>query len=509
MPTTMNPTTMSSGAASAEAAPATTTGATAPSATATIAARGVTKRYGSTRALTGVDLHVERGEILGLVGHNGAGKSTLMRILAGREQPDAGSVAARDAVAGAPWDARAAAAAGVRMVYQELALCADLTVAENAYLSDRRGSAPFGWARRAERRIGEVLDTVFPEHGIAVVRRVGELTLAQRQMVEIARALCTERLGLLILDEPTESLGVDAAGQLYAHLHRLAADGVSVLLISHRMAEVIAHSDRVAVMRDGTVAGVFTGADERTLLHAMGGEVHAAAEVEAAADAREAGDVVASIRGDGIPFTVRAGEIVGLAGLAGQGQERMLSRLWSAGTLTRGVSAPRRRAYVPGDRQTSGILPLWSVAQNLTIAALRGISTAGIVNGRAKRELAARWIDALRIRGAAGAPITALSGGNQQKVLVARAFATDAALVLLDDPFRGVDVATKNELYTLMKAEAAAGRAVVWYSTENAEMAHCDRVYVLRAGRIVSELAGDTNTEERIIADSFEEGTAS
>ncbi|GAA0434102.1 sugar ABC transporter ATP-binding protein [Leifsonia naganoensis] len=500
MPTTIDPTTTSSASA---AAPEADTGVTA-----TIVARGVTKRYGSTCALTGVDLHVERGEILGLVGHNGAGKSTLMRILAGREQPDSGAVTARDAAAGQPWDTRSAAAADVRMVYQELALCADLTVAENGYLSDPRRAAPFGWRARAERRIGEVLDAVFPGHGIVVVRRIGDLTLAQRQMVEIARALCTERLGLLILDEPTESLGVDAADQLYAHLHRLTADGTSVLLVSHRMAEVTAHSDRVAVMRDGAVAGVFAGADEATLLHAMGGEVHAAAEAEAAAVARQTGQVVAEIRGDGVPFAVRSGEIVGLAGLAGQGQEGVLARLWSAGALTRGVRAPQRRAYVPGDRQTSGILPLWNVAQNLTIAALRGVSTAGIVDARAKRDLAARWIDALRIRGAAGTPITALSGGNQQKVLVARAFATDAALVLLDDPFRGVDVATKNELYTLMKTEAAAGRAIVWYSTENAEMAHCDRVYVLRGGRIVSELAGDTNTEERIIADSFDEGTA-
>ncbi|MDR6611195.1 sugar ABC transporter ATP-binding protein [Leifsonia sp. 1010] len=499
------PTTITQTPADAAAGPATEAAALRP--TAAIAARGVSKRYGSTRALTGVDLHVERGEILGLVGHNGAGKSTLMRILAGREQPDEGAVTAGDATPGHPWDATTAAAAGVRMVYQELALCPDLTVAENAYLSDRRGGSPFGWRGRAERRIGEVLDTVFPGHGIAVVRRVGELTLAQRQMVEISRALCTERLGLLILDEPTESLGVDAADQLYTHLHRLTADGVSVLLISHRMAEIVAHSDRVAVMRDGAVAGVFTDADEGSLLQAMGGDVHAPASVEAAAEARATGDVVAAIRGDGIPFTVRAGEIVGLAGLAGQGQERMLGRLWSAGALTRGVDAPRRRAYVPGDRQTSGILPLWSVAQNLTIAALRGISTAGVVDGRAKRALAARWIEALSIRGTAASPITALSGGNQQKVLVARAFATDAALVLLDDPFRGVDVATKSELYTLMKSEAAAGRAIVWYSTENAEMAHCDRVYVLRAGRIVSELSGDSNTEERIIADSFEEGT--
>ena len=481
-------------------------------ATNTIAALAVTKRYGSTRALNGVDLAVGRGEILGLVGHNGAGKSTLTRLLAGREQPDEGHVSWRGGEG--RWDARAAANAGVRMVYQELALCADLTVAENAALSDPRPSR-FGWRGRAERRIGDVLDTVFPGHGISVIRRAGELPMAERQMVEIARALCTDRLGLLILDEPTESLGVDATRQLYTHLRTLLAEGVSVLLISHRMAEILEHSDRIAVMKDGAIVEIVTAgeATEAALLAAMGGEMRPdAATLERAAEvavapAESSGTItakqtIAAVRGEGRELVVRAGEVVGLAGLAGQGQERLLTRLWRGG---RGITVPKRRAYVPGDRQTSGILPLWSVAENLTISALGSISRLGVVNGRAKRALAARWINALRVRGTASTPITALSGGNQQKVIVARAFASDAAIVLLDDPFRGVDVATKNELYALMRAEADAGRAIVWYSTENSEMAHCDRVYVFRAGRIVSELAGETNTEERIIGDSFDD----
>ncbi|PPL19052.1 sugar ABC transporter ATP-binding protein [Microterricola pindariensis] len=485
-----------------------------PSTAPTIVARGVTKSYGKTRALRGVDLRLEHGEILGLVGHNGAGKSTLMRMLAGIEQPDDGAVDARERRAGAAWNADSAAASGVRMVYQELALCDDLTVAENAALSDPRPTGLWGWRGRAEQRIGTALDTVFPGHGISVLRRTGELAMAERQMVEIARALCTDALSMLILDEPTESLGVDATAQLYAHLRTLTRRGVSVLLISHRMQEVLANSDRIAVMKDGTVVETFAAAatSESELLVAMGGEVRAAgADVTAprAADlTAERGAIVATVRAaSGISFEARAGELIGLAGLAGQGQEQLLNKLWGAGALSRGVTVPRRRAYVPGDRQTSGILPLWSVAENLTISAMRGISRLGIINGRAKRELAAEWIGALKVRGDAATPITALSGGNQQKVLVARAFAADAQMVLLDDPFRGVDVATKNELYALMKAEAAAGRCIVWYSTENSEMAHCDRVYVFRANRLVSELSGESNTEERIIADSFDENT--
>ncbi|MCK6067345.1 MULTISPECIES: sugar ABC transporter ATP-binding protein [Microbacterium] len=468
-----------------------------------LTAQDVSKRYGSTTALAGIDVTVRAGEILGLVGHNGAGKSTLMRVLAGREQPDAGSVSWRG---GAAWNQSAAARAGVRMVYQELALCPDLTVAENIALSDR-GARGLAWRRTAERHVAEKLDHVFPGHGIAIVRRTSDLTMAQRQMVEIARALCTPDLAMLILDEPTESLSVDATAQLYAHLRELAASGVAMVLISHRMQEVLANADRIAVMKDGRIVDTVAAraTSEQALLSTMGGEVHADTATVRRVSATERADIrqggtVARITGEGVPFVVQPGEIVGLAGLAGHGQDVLLRRLW---TSARGVTVAKRRAYVPGDRQTSGIFPLWSVAENLTVSASRQLSSGGVIRSGRKRALADEWVQRLSVKGGARAPITSLSGGNQQKVLVARAFATDAALVLLDDPFRGVDVATKNELYALMRVEASRGRSIVWYSTENGEMAHCDRVYVFRSGRIVSQLADDDITEDRIIADSF------
>lgn len=468
-----------------------------------LTATNVSKRYGKTAALTGIDITVGAGEILGLVGHNGAGKSTLMRVLAGREAPDQGSVTWRTP---GPWNQRTAAAAGVRMVYQELALCPDLTVAENIALSDAAARG-WRWRRAAERRVAQTLDDVFPGHGIDIVRRVVDLSMAQRQMLEIARALCTDDLSVLILDEPTESLSVDATRQLYAHLRSLTARGVSMVLISHRMQEVLANADRIAVMKDGRIVEV-TGAavtSEDALLAMMGGDVHADTSTVRRVTSAPRPDVraegtLARLDDLGVELHVRPGEVVGLAGLAGHGQDAALRRLWAN---SRGATVAKRRAYVPGDRQTSGIFPLWSVAENLTVASARQLSTAGVVRSGRKSALAGEWVQRLNIKGGARSPITALSGGNQQKVLVARAFATDAALVLLDDPFRGVDVTTKNELYALMRVEASRGRSVIWYSTENSEMAHCDRVYVFRSGRIVSELRGDEITEDRIIADSF------
>lgn len=480
-----------------------------------ISCTAVTKRYGNTLAVSGVDLTVGAGEILGLVGHNGAGKSTLTRILSGQEQPDEGSVAF-SGCGGSPWHANAAEKAGVRMIYQELALSPDLTAAENAYLSDRRLSKATSWSRTSERRILETLDDVFPGHGISVIRRSGELQMAKRQMVEIARALCTENLRLLILDEPTESLGAGAASQMYKYLHTLIASGVSALLISHRMKEVIAHSNRIVVMKDGRVAAIAEAksSSEEDLLRAMGGDVRADTStmrrvaIPGAQEKHVGEGLVASVsQGDGFTFEVHAGEIIGLAGLDGQGQEAILKSLWAPGVLSRGVSVPQERAYVPGDRQVSGIFPRWNVADNLTIAARRGISKLGFINLGRKRDLARHWVDTLKVRGGALVPIYSLSGGNQQKVLVARAFAADATLILLDDPFRGVDVSTKNELYALMKAEVSQGRSIVWYSTDNKEMSHCDRVYVFRAGRIVSILRGDEVTDERLIADSFADET--
>jgi ribose transport system ATP-binding protein len=210
-----------------------------------------------------------------------------------------------------------------------------------------------------------------------------------------------------------------------------------------------------------------------------------------------------TVAGNPSEIVARKGEVIGLAGIAGQGQEQVLDRLWRARRGDVEVSA--KRAFVPGDRQRSGVLPLWDVAANLTISALGRLSRRGIRQIDRESSLVASWVDRLKIRGGARAAITGLSGGNQQKVIVARAFASDADTILLDDPFRGVDVHTKAELYQLIRSEAAGGRTIVWYSSENSEMQHCDRTYVLRANRIAGELKGADITDDRIIAMSFAE----
>ncbi|BCL16779.1 ABC transporter ATP-binding protein [Micromonospora sagamiensis] len=473
-----------------------------------VTARRVTRTYGRTRALTGVDLDVRAGEVLGLVGHNGAGKSTLMRILAGLEACDEGTV-----VVGGQETRGVAPGTGpfraVRMAYQETSLCPDLTVAENIWVSSRHCLPRLRWRRAAGIAAARRLDEMFPGHGVAPRDRIEDLSLAQRQMVEIARASLVDRLELLILDEPTESLGPDAARSLYTYVRRLAAQGTAVLLISHRIREVLSVADRVAVMRDGAVVAErpAAGLGEHDVLALMGAEV---AE-PTTAPARVAGDrpVVAELRGatghglHDVSITIGRGEVVGLAGLAGQGQQQVLERLWRP--VRRDTTVQGTRAYVPGDRQRAGVLPLWSVAENLVVTAMRGLARFGVRRTGAEEAAIRDWVDRLAIRGGADAGMTELSGGNQQKVIVARAFASTADLILLDDPFRGVDVHTKTDLYTLIRQEAADGRSVVWYSSENAEMAHCDRVYVLRAGRVVAELTGAEISEERIIAVSFAE----
>jgi len=478
----------------------TTTTTTAPDPV--VQVRDASKTYGPTRALSAIDLDVHRGDIVGVVGHNGAGKSTLMRLLAGIERTDTGSIT----VAGRSAPVRGGFP-GARMAYQETNLANELTVGENAYISGSGSRAGSGWRRRAEARIEERLDEMFPGHGIRATTWIGDLTLAQRQMVEIARATLDDDLRLLILDEPTESLTGGATAALYDAVRRMSADGVAVMLISHRIREVLDVAHRVVVLRDGTIASehAAAGLSEDDVLRAMGGsdvevelpvtgavstDVQVIAEV-AARDARSGADR---------PIRARRGEVVGLAGIAGQGQEDVLAAFW-AHRESRGERVGK--AYVPGDRQRSGILPLWDVADNLGVTAMRSLSRWGLRDIPGERSTVRRWVDLLRVRGGADAQMSGLSGGNQQKVIVARAFAADAELVLLDDPFRGVDVHTKNDLYQLIRDEAATGRTIVWYSSENAEMRHCDRVYVLRAGRIAAELRGPEISEERIIAESF------
>ena len=479
-----------------------------------IALSGVQKRFGGVQALAGVDLEVAPGTMVSVVGHNGAGKSTLMQILAGTLPADAGRIVVGGTEVGAQYDVPRAHALGIRCVFQELSLCPNLRVFENARIMHKalRGA---GWRRRARRLIAGALDEIFPGHGIGPDRIVGELSLGQRQMVEVARAFTEagteagEAVRLVILDEPTSSLDAKEAGQLMRYTVSARARGIACVFISHRLGEVLAHTDEIVVMRDGqAVGGGPAGAFSEARLVEMMGLVRAEAGA-AEPGMRAAAGAVARVEqpGEPIPFIARAGEVVGLAGLAGHGQRDLLLAAFAGSRLRRGaLRVTGSAAYVSGDRQAEGIFPLWSVASNTTIGLLRTIARAGLIDLRREVSLAREWRERLSIRTPGIAmPITGLSGGNQQKVLVARAFAGSADTILFDDPMRGVDVGTKRELYEHVRREAERGRCFLWYTTENDELANCDRVYVFYQGRITDEIARAELTEERVIRASFQE----
>ena len=475
---------------------------------------GVEKSFGAARALTGVDFKVQRGECVGLVGHNGAGKSTLMNVLSGLVRPDAGSVEILGNAIDDSYNPAQAANLGLRTVFQELSLCPNLTVIENLRISHPsiRG---FGWRKRAEHYIRASLDEIFPGHGIETGAEVADLSISQRQMVEIARAFTTVDSAneLVILDEPTSSLDQNAASQLVVYIRKFVAAGGSVVLISHLLGEILAASDTIVVMRDGTSVSVDTSSNfDRARLVTEMGNVH---ETDRRINARKAksdalGKSVVALPADGSQLTVRKGEIVGFAGLSGHGQTEMLIRIFrTAQGKSSDIRVSGKAVFVAGDRQTDGIFPLWSILQNISVSSLQRLSTGWSVDFTRAEEEAETWRKRLSIRTPdMNNRILSLSGGNQQKALFARALGTDAEIVLMDDPMRGVDVGTKQEVYNILAAEAAHGRALVWYTTEVDELSHCDRVYVFREGSIVAELTGDDITETNVVSHSFESESA-
>lgn len=462
-------------------------------------------RFGEVVALDGVSLEVSPGECLGLVGHNGAGKSTLVNILNGGLTPNEGEVQADGKVQA--WDIGTARAIGLRCVFQELSLCPNLTVAENARLMHRTLSGS-GWRRRAGEAARAALDMVFPGHRIEPWMQVGTLSIAERQMVEIAMAFADTGIAprLVILDEPTSSLDSGLAEQLLDHVRRFVAAGGAVILVTHILGEILSTATRIVVMKDGQIvaerpAGEFTHA---LLVEAMGSA--AAAEDRSRRAAREGEPVMslpAGARG-GLDFRVRKGEVVGLAGLAGHGQTRMLHALHELKTPNWWPTRDPEVTFVAGDRRVNGTFDLWSILRNISVGTLTDLSRYGWIDRNAEAARGEEWKRRIAIRTPdMNLPILSLSGGNQQKALFARALSSRAPVVLMDDPMRGVDIGTKQEVYAMIRSEADRGRTFVWYSTEMAEVTLCDRLFVFRDGVIVAELEGDDVTETNVISASF------
>ncbi|MDR7003536.1 sugar ABC transporter ATP-binding protein [Paraburkholderia strydomiana] len=476
---------------------------------------GISKSFGRVRALNDIDFTFMQGECVGIAGHNGAGKSTLTAVLAGVHAPTQGriEVEGKDAP---HYDANAARDAGVRCVFQELSLCANLTVAENMCIvhPQLRGR---GWRRTATKLMREKLDEIFPGNGVKGNELVSDLTLTQQQMVEIARGFTVTDtpVRLVILDEPTSSLDAHTAEQLLAFVRKAAASGVTCLLITHMLGEIERVADRVVVMRDGSIVSVLSReqSSRESIIQAMGQHLEAdkaSVVTRVQADRERERHFIWNI-GAKRHTSIEAsrGEVIGFAGLAGQGQTEALIAIYEAATK-RGASRAKV-AFVAGDRGRDGVFPIWSIAQNLDLRWLAGGAPRkrGLVDFAAARAIVEEWRAKIGIRGAAmSAGILSLSGGNQQKVLFARALASDAELILMDDPTRGVDVGTKRDIYQLVHDEAAKGRTFVWYTTENEELSHCDRTYVFRSAAVTRMLHADECTEEALLAASFEEQAA-
>ncbi|WP_298881743.1 sugar ABC transporter ATP-binding protein [uncultured Bradyrhizobium sp.] len=485
---------------------------------------GISKRYAGVRALEGVDFACERGKIHAVLGENGAGKSTLIKIISGVVQPDSGSMrlAGRDVSFATP---SAANAAGVVCIFQELSLMPDLSVADNISIASppRR----FGLIdARAQRRRAEQLLAEIGCEDVNPLMRVRDLPLSRRQVVEIAKAL-GKKPQLLILDEATSALTSADVEKVYAMLARLKAEGVAILYISHRMHEVEALADRASVFRNGRHIETFDKGKRSTadIVQLMIGRDIATQYPPK--PARATPKPVLDIENlswdrhlDRISLRVGAGEIVGLGGLDGQGQKSLLLALFGVlrgvtgrvtveGREVRPASPAAAKsvgiALVPEDRKTEGLMLPMSIADNLVIASLGAISTGPLVDRARENEVIKRAIARLQIKiGAPGDAVSTLSGGNQQKVVLAKWLMTDPKLILLNDPTRGIDVGTKQELYRLMRELADQGAAILFYSTDYDELIGCcDRVAIMYDGRIVRELEGDALTETNIIASAL------
>jgi len=464
---------------------------------------GVAKSFGASRALDGVSLDLKGGEVHALIGENGAGKSTLMKVLSGACRPDSGEMTL-DGARYAPRGPREALALGVAMIYQELAIAPHLTVEANVMLGRER--TRMGLIRRGEHRrlVGRALGVLdHPEIRPEAV--AGGLSVGAQQLVEVARALVSDAR-VIVFDEPTSSLAERDAGRLFAVIERLRAEGLAIVYISHFLEEARRIAGPYTVIRDGrTVAtGRMAATDLPGIIRAMVGRELTDLYPSVP---REPGPVVldlAGVSGRSLPrsadLEVRAGEVFGIAGLVGAGRTEMLRAIYgldevrSGRVRIKGLAAGRREGarrrigrglgFLSEDRKAEGLALRRSIEDNLTLSAPGRHARWGWLDLRARRREARRWAEALRVKGGEpGRPAGTLSGGNQQKVALARLLYQEADVLLLDEPTRGIDVGSKAEIYRLIGELAAGGKAVLVVSSYLPElMGICDRLAVMARG---------------------------
>jgi ribose transport system ATP-binding protein len=478
----------------------------------------IAKSFGGVHALRGVDFDVQSGEVHALIGENGAGKSTLMRVLGGEMPPSSGEIRI-DGKTTELHGPRAARAHGIAIIHQELALAPDLSVAENIFLGELSGVISWSALRR---RAAELIASL--GFDIDPTRRVSSLAVAHQQVVEIAKAL-SRKVKIIVFDEPTAVLSAQDAERLHEIIGRLRAEGVGVVYISHRLEEILSISDRVTVMKDGQVIAT-KAASELTIdamIRMMVGRPMAAlfpekgprtiGEERLAVRDLQAGRLVR-----GVTFSVRAGEIVGLGGLVGSGRTEVARVIFGADPLESGailldgkeakIRSPKDAVrdgicLVPEDRKGQGVVLDAAIRINATMARLSAVvNRFGFVQQALERKLVNELAVSLRLKASRiDAPVSTLSGGNQQKVVLAKWFHAGGNVIILDEPTRGVDVGAKSEIYGIVLKLAEAGKAVLVISSEHQELfGLCDRILVMGEGQLRGELKPPDYSEERLLS---------
>jgi ABC-type sugar transport system ATPase subunit len=467
----------------------------------------IAKSFPGVKAVQDFDLAIRAGEVHCLVGENGAGKSTMIKMLSGEYRPDSGELRVDGTAVrlASPLHARQA---GIAVIHQELQLIPSLSVAENIVLG--RWPTAAGFTNRSEMR--RIASKVLPRVGLDIDPDItlSRLSIGQQQLVEIARAL-SFRARVLILDEPTSSLSAAEAERLGLIVRQFRNEGLGILYVSHRMEEIFGLGDRVTIVRDGQRVDtrLITDLDHDSVVEMMvGGRTSLFVDRH-----HSAGEVLLEVRGltrsgvfSDVSFTVRRGEVVGFGGLIGAGRTEVARCIFGLDAIDAGeirfggqsikVSGPRSAiahgfAFVPEDRKTQGLVLSLSVGANIEMSSLRKLSVGGWLRRRAEITMISDTIRSLRIRTPSAAqPVSALSGGNQQKVVIGRWLATKPRLMILDEPTRGVDVGAKAEIHRLVEALVQEGLSVLLISSDMPELlAMSDRVYVMRAGRLVLELS--------------------